>query len=191
MNRENLRCRSFITVLFVFLFLAFNTSALAGGKAHEHGVASVNIVAEGNSLTIQFEAPADGIYGFEHEAKSPADIKKRDVGVDKLKTNGDKMFLPAVELNCKAARADVKPFVVDSNDTGTPSSSGKKKSKKGSHGEVHAVFKFDCSKPLTGSKLSFAVGEYFKSIRTLRVQVLSGNLQEGSTIKNDKGSVNL
>ena len=194
MRRINLILRSFFPVSFGFVFLTISMGADAGGKAHaahEHGVAAVNVVAEGTSLIIQLEAPADGIYGFEHEAKSPADIKRRDAGVDKLKSNADKLFLPGADLNCKSTGADIKPFVVDATESGMASPSVKKKSQKGIHGEVHAVFKFECSKPVLGSKLKFAVGEYFKSIRTLKVQVLSGELQEGSTIKNDKGSVNL
>jgi hypothetical protein len=44
----------------LFPLIVLHNLAAAGGKghsAHQHGVAKVNVVAEGNNLTIQLEAP--------------------------------------------------------------------------------------------------------------------------------------
>jgi hypothetical protein len=125
--------------------------AQAGGKghaAHQHGVAKVNIVAEGNTLTIQLEAPSDSIYGFEHEAKKPVDVKKRDDAIEKLKINAEKMFLTDSSLGCKISNSSIKPFVTDDKAEGTKQNNPSNKQMAGTHSEVHAVFKFECSKPL-------------------------------------------
>ncbi|NBX16709.1 MAG: DUF2796 domain-containing protein [Proteobacteria bacterium] len=180
----------FALTICLFPQIVLHNFAAAGGKghsAHQHGVAKVNVVAEGNNLTIQLEAPSESIYGFEHEAKKPADIKKRDDAVTKLKSNADKMFLTDPALGCKLTTSDVKPFVTEEKHE----EKSDKKHKAGTHSEVHAVFKFECTKPPAGSILKFAARSQFKSLQTLIVQLLSGDKQGGSTIKNDKGIIQL
>ena len=208
MNSNQLRtaCKRIVLTLAASGFLS--SHALAKKKhygAHQHGVATVNVVAEGNSITIQLETPADSIYGFEHEAKKTADVKKRDAAVEQLKSKAQEMFILESAINCKVVSTDVEPFVTERETAGKKAethsivaqqSQQKKHShghhnKKAIHAEVHATFKFDCEKPLSGSTLSFALSSYFKALRTLKVQVLSGEKQSGLTVKNDKGSVTL
>ena len=40
----------------------------ASQRAHVHGVGHINIVVEGKQATVEFLAPAEGLYGFEHQA---------------------------------------------------------------------------------------------------------------------------
>jgi hypothetical protein len=179
------------SLLTTLVIASLPTVALAGGKghkAHEHGTASVNIVGEANTVTIQLESPSEAIYGFEHEAKKPADIKKRDEAVEKLKSNADKMFILDTSLSCKLIEATVNPFVTEAQEA---KEDKKHKHKKGTHSEVHATFKFECGKPVAGSEVKFAAKAQFKSLRKLKVQTLSGETQSGSTIVNDAGSAKL
>ena len=63
------RVSAYAFALALAVPVLYSCIALAAGKghaAHEHGVAIVNIVGEGNSATIQLESPSDSIYGFEH-----------------------------------------------------------------------------------------------------------------------------
>lgn len=178
----------------IALGLLVSPSAFAGKGhgAHEHGVAAVNVVGEGNVVTIQLQAPSESIYGFEHEAKKEADLKKRDAAIEKLKANADKIFVLDAALGCKISSTDIKPFVAENSESkNEKSDSHKGNHKEGTHSEVHATFKFECSKPVAGSKLGFAARKHFKSLRTLKIQVLSGEKQDGATIKNDKGTVGL
>ncbi|NBO39323.1 DUF2796 domain-containing protein [bacterium] len=200
-NRFASGASAYAFVLTLALPSLHSHSAFAGGKghaAHEHGVAAVNVVGEGNSVTIQLEVPSESIYGFEHEAKKPADIKKRDEAVEKLKVNADKIFVLDPSLGCKISSADIKPFVLEAEEPEKESKKEHKKEhknhenhKQGTHSEVHASFKFECSKAVAGSSLKFAARGFFKSLRTLKVQVLSGEKQSGATIKDDKGTVQL
>ncbi|MBM3382740.1 MAG: DUF2796 domain-containing protein [Betaproteobacteria bacterium] len=194
-NLKNLQPYSSSFTLSAALCAILVSPAAFAGKghgAHEHGVAAVNVVGEGNAVTVQLQAPSDSIYGFEHEAKKDADIKKRDAAIEKLKSHADKIFVLDASLGCKLASSDIKPFVTDGNEKKDENAAGaKSKHKEGTHSEVHATFKFECSKPVAGSKLGFAARKHFKSLRTLKIQVLSGEKQDGATIKNDKGTVGL
>ncbi|WP_061241588.1 DUF2796 domain-containing protein [Ectopseudomonas composti] len=44
--------------------------------AHEHGVASLNVALDGQTLELQIDSPAMNFVGFEHAAKSDADKAK-------------------------------------------------------------------------------------------------------------------
>jgi hypothetical protein len=170
-----------------------SSHAQAGGRghaAHEHGVAEVNIVAEGKTVTVQLEAPSESIYGFEYEAKSAADIKKRDNAVERLRNNAETLFVFDTSLGCKISGTEVKPFVSDSLET-KGSKKGSQKTASGTHGEVQATFTFQCAKAVAGSTLRFALRSQFASLRTLKVQVLSGENQSGVTLKEENGKVQL
>ena len=44
--------------------------------AHEHGVAKLNVVLDGNTLELELDSPAMNLVGFEHAASSDADKAK-------------------------------------------------------------------------------------------------------------------
>ena len=44
--------------------------------AHEHGVAKLNAVLDGNTLELELDSPAMNLVGFEHAANSDADKAK-------------------------------------------------------------------------------------------------------------------
>jgi hypothetical protein len=163
---------------FAALSLAFVPSALAQKKghthkAHSHGHAKLSLVAEGNKLTATLESPADSIYGFEHEAKKPADMKTRDEAMARLKSDFPKMVALEERLGCTFAESKVEPFVAGSD----------------GHGEVRAEFVATCKSPLAGSQASFGFSRAFRRLKKLEVIVLSGDKQTGAEIRNDKGSV--
>lgn len=198
---KNFGRKSALVVAGTLLFSnAFATQKRYG--SHQHGVATVNVVAEGKSVTVQLNTPADSIYGFEHKAVKKKDIETRDAAVAKLKSSAQSMFLLDASLNCKLSSAEVDPFVTDSHSSDAKAENTKVEEKhnhkekhshkkKGTHAEVHATFQFECEKPLSGSTMSFAAQKHFKALRTLKVQVLSGDKQSGLTVKKDKGSVSL
>lgn len=183
-----------------------NSNAFAKQKrygSHQHGVAAVNVVAEGKSVTVQLKTPADSIYGFEHEAKTKTDVERRDTAIAKLKSSAPGMFILDASLNCTLSSADVDPFVTDEHAEHEKAEHTKvsekhhqkekhnHNKKKGTHAEVHATFKFECEKAVSGTSMSFAAQKQFKALRTLKVQVLSGDKQSGLTVKSDQGSVPL
>lgn len=170
------------------------TAALASEKMkhkghapHEHGHAKLNLVVEGNKLTAQFEAPSESIYGFEYEAKSEKDKKRRDAGGEKLKDGFDKMLVLDKSLGCVFQNTKLNLFVAEGHEEGGDA----KAAKKATHSETHAEFVATCQKPLAGSKASFAFGKVFPRLKELKVQVLGDTKQSGADIDNDKGEVTL
>lgn len=161
------------------------------GEVHVHGIASINIAVEGTKAVVEFRAPAENIIGFEHEAKSESDRKKRDAALMRLRERGDRMFVFDSRLGCRSA--EMKATIGGETPVGAEAQSGKREQTKdktsGEHREVHASFSVLCDKPLAGSRVQFRVYEQFPEIHEAKVQVISDAQQSATTIKRDKGDV--
>jgi hypothetical protein len=179
----------------LFSALFFTSHALAkkqnSHKAHEHGFAELNIVAEGKSINIEFHSPSESIYGFEYEAKKESDIKARDEAIENLKNRMGEMVILDASLECKFTALEVKPFVTEHEEHDSSKKSKDGKENRAEHSEVHANFKADCSKPLAGTKVNFAFGKIFPKLNHIKVQSISGEKQRGLTVKKDKGVLEL
>ena len=154
-------------------------------EAHVHGVAEINIAVEGSKADIEFRSPAESVIGFEHEAKSESDKKKREAALRTLQNKMNQMVLFDPKLSCKFS--EPKTTVVEAKEERSKEQSGKT----GEHREVRATSSVRCDKPLAGSRVTFGVTKVFPEIYEVKVQVLSDTKQSGATIKKDQGDVRL
>jgi Protein of unknown function (DUF2796) len=192
-----MKCRTRWLALGVSLLMfSFDVGAAAEKRrhdAHVHGIAEINIAVEGAKATVEFRAPTESVMGFEHEAKSESDKKKRDAAVEQLRAKGGQMVVFDPKLGCKSS--DMKTAIVETNGESTKAQSGKDahkdQKKSGEHREVHGTFTVACDKPLAGSRVKFGVSKVFRDIQEIKVQVLGDSGQSGATIKRDKGDVEL
>jgi Protein of unknown function (DUF2796) len=189
-----MKCRTrWLTLGVSLLIFSFDLGAAEKRHhdAHVHGVAEINIAVDGAKATVEFRAPAESLMGFEHEAKSESDKKKRDAALEQLRMKRDQMVLFDPKLGCKSS--EMKTLVVEEKTTRAEEQPGKDKDQKKSaeHREVHGAFSVACDKPLAGSRVKFGVYKAFRDIQEIKVQVLSDSGQSGATIKKDKGDVKL
>jgi hypothetical protein len=161
------------------------------GHVHAHGAAELNIVVEGKKIAVEFRTPAEGIMGFEHEAKTDADQKKRDAAIKNIKERFGEMVILDKKLDCTFQAGEV--HLVETDDAHSKDHKGKKSADKKSaeHREVRAMHYFTCNHDPAGSRVAFGVTKLFPGIQVLKIQVLSGKKQSGATIKKDKGSIGL
>jgi len=153
-------------------------------KAHEHGSAKVSIAFETVKGTpkgvIEFEAPAEGVVGFEYEAKTAADKAKVTAALNTLKARfGEMVILPAA-AGCviKNKSAKVEAEAHDSKQKG---------GKQEQHSEVHAEFDVACAKPLSGLEIRFGFMKVFPKVHDVEVALLAGDQQSKADVENDKG----
>ena len=190
-----------LTNAIAILSLSFSTGAIAAGKtkhkshrAHEHGHAKLTLVVEGKKLTAQLEVPSESIYGFEYEAKTAADKKKRDAGGEKLKEHFNKMVAVDSSYGCAFTNKSLELYVSEKEDGGegkAAKSGDKDKEHSDNHSETRAEFVAQCQKLLAGAKVNFGFGKFVPRVKEVKVQVLSDEKQTGADIDNDKGSVTL
>jgi Protein of unknown function (DUF2796) len=193
-----MKCKArLILVLGVSLLLfSFDVGTAAEKRRHDthvHGVAEINIAVEGTKATVEFRAPAESVMGFEHEAKSESDKKKRDAALEQLRVKGGQMVVFDPKLGCKSS--DMKTAIVETKGDSAKAQAGKDAHKdqkqSGEHREVHGTFAVACDMPLSGSRVKFSVSKVFRDIQEIKVQVLGDSGQSGATIKRDKGDVKL
>ena len=71
-------------------------------EAHVHGQAALNIVADGDQLSVQLETPAMNVLGFEHAATSKEDRKALEEVVHRLKDHAS-WLTPSSAAKCVLA----------------------------------------------------------------------------------------
>lgn len=149
----------------MILWSPFALAKTASKKAHEHGVAQLNLAAEGNSVSIQFESPSEEIYGFEHAPKNPTETEKQRAALELLKSKAGEIIGFDAALGCsfKETTANV---VMD----------GPK------HSEVRAEFKVECSKPLKKTSVKIDFSKHFPSIKKIRMQIVSEGKQDAKVL---------
>jgi hypothetical protein len=184
-----------VAIIALGALLMVGGSAMAAEKRHAHthvhGAAEMNIVVEGKKITVDFRSPAEDVMGFEHEAKSDADKKKRDAAMKVIKERFGDMVVFDKKLGCAFQPGDISLVRTDGGDSKDPKHGKDDQKKSGEHREVRATHHFTCDQDPSGSRVRFAVTKTFPGIHDLKVQVLSGAKQSGATIKRDKGDVGL
>ncbi len=159
----------------------FATNAWAGKahKAHSHGQAKLSIVvesAESKTATLEFESPAEAIYGFEHEAKSQKDKDRLAAGIKKFEESISKMVKFDEKLKCVLAKVSIDPAHREAGEK---------------HSEVRANYTATCEAPLAGSKVTFGFAAVFPGVKLLEVQALTATKQNAAKIKKDVGAIDL
>ena len=140
-------------------------------KAHVHGAAQISIAMEGLKGEVEFEAPADGVIGFESEAKTPAQKKIVQDALATLKTRGAELVVFPAASGCK-----LTPKEVDLHREGPQ------------HAEVHAHYDLACSKPVSG-EIKFGVTKLFPKTREVSVTFVSDQSQKSAKIVGDLGAL--
>ncbi len=168
-----------------------STVSEASQRAHVHGVGQINIVVEGKQAMMEFLAPAEGLYGFEHRARTKAEQEKRDAALARLQEKISTMVVFEADRGCQftTKKIAVEEDMEDEHEHSKGTEKTQKKS--GEHNEVPAEFAVTCEKPLAGSQVRFGVAKIFPTIKTVRVQALSDARQIGVEVQGNKGSLRL
>lgn len=154
--------RVFVMALPVLLLSA--QADATGGKAHQHGVGQLNIAVQGDHLSIELEAPANDIVGFEYAPRTAAEKQATRDATAKLRDSAALfVFPPAAECRLKEAEIEA-PHAGghDGHDKHQDEKHGKHDDrekhakahdheKKGgteseTHSEFHAQYHFVCAK---------------------------------------------
>lgn len=140
-------------------------------KAHVHGAAQISIAMEGLKGEVEFEAPADGVIGFESEARTAAQKKQVQDTLQLLRKKGGELVLFPAASNCK-----LTPKEVDVHREGA------------NHAEVHAHYDLVCAKPLSG-EIRFGVTKMFPRTKEVKVTYVSDQTQKSARIVGDAGTL--
>jgi hypothetical protein len=162
-------------LLLLVAIAAFPQARRRAQHAHEHGSAKLNIAVEGATAVVEWESPAEGVLGFEHDAKTAIQKKQQEAALQVLRTRVAEMVIFDASRGCKFTPKQVAVVREAGED----------------HSEVKGEFTVACAKPVGGSSLRFGVTKVFPRIRNVQVQILNGAQQTGLEVSGDRGLVAL
>ena len=144
---------------------------------HEHGVASLNVALDGQTLEIQLESPAINLVGFEHAASSEADKAKVATTHQQLEKPLALFALPD-EAQCAVQEIQLHSPLF--GNTGHEHHAGH------SHSDIDADYRFTCANAETLQALE--LGNFFSTFpgtHTLQVQLIGPSGQQGAELNSD------
>lgn len=170
--------KSIKTLILFTALCGVNSSKVFAGDghshgAHEHGVANLKIAVDKQTLKFIFQSPADTIYGFEHEAKSPKEKAAQKLAFDKLSLPAEFIEL-SPKSNCQLTTSKA-PSVPKSRGHG--------------HQDVHVEWSATCESSITGQTAQFRFGSIFPSMHRLKIEVLGDEKQTKIDLKNGNGQI--
>ena len=145
--------------------------------AHEHGVASLNVALDGQTLEIQLQSPAMNLVGFEHEAKSDADKAKVAAARQHLEQPQALFALP-IEAKCALQDSDL-----DSPLFGGHAHDEHEHADEHGHSDIDASYRFACANAEALQTLE--LGSFFGTFpgtEKLEVQLIGPSGQQGAEL---------
>ncbi|MGI9388007.1 MAG: DUF2796 domain-containing protein [Methyloligellaceae bacterium] len=192
-----------LTLLCCFLL---GTDASAEDKhravgAHVHGHGSLNIAIEGNTVTMELEAPGADIVGFEHAAKTDAQKAALKTAKEALESPL-KLFVFSPEAGCSQKTAKVMLETEHEAKESEHAHEHEKKSGKhakdkaseeseGTHAEFHAEYQLSCKTPKALTSITFAYFDQFKGAEELDVNVITAKGQRQYEVERDEPRIAL
>ena len=146
--------------------------------AHEHGVASLNVALDGETLEIQLESPAMNLVGFEHAAKSDADQAKVAAARQQLEQPQALFALP-IEAKCILQESQLEGPLFE----GAKHAEHEHGDEQG-HSDIDASYRFACANAEALKTLE--LGSFFGSFpgtEKLEVQLIGPSGQQGAELK--------
>ncbi|WP_087503350.1 DUF2796 domain-containing protein [Pseudomonas sp. SID14000] len=144
--------------------------------AHEHGVAKLNVVLDGNTLELELDSPAMNLVGFEHAANSDAD-KAKVAAVRQQLEQPLKLFgLPAA-AGCKEDQQELEsPLFGDA-----PKADDDDEHEHGhQHSDIGAHYQLTCTNPDKLAQVDLApLFKAFPATQKINVQLIGPNGQKG------------
>lgn len=144
-------------------------------KAHQHGVAVLNLAFEGNRGVLELTAPNESILGFEHKARTASEKMKIQKTEKIFRNQAQDIFVFDGNLKCQMTAQNINLQSAEHS----------------GHTETQASYEVLCQKSPQGSKFQLHWESFFPKLSQVQVQILLGDLQKTETLSPSHNSVDL
>lgn len=168
----------------------------AAHRAHEHGVASLDVAIDGNTVSIAIDAPLDGFVGFERAPRTEAERRRAAQVLAQLR-QPETLFAADAAAGCApvAAETQVRAPVLEPaaapGKAGAASAAGTAGTAGGDHADLEAAYVFRCTQPDALRALELRLFEVFARLQRIDVQIASGQGQAKQTLRRPQRSLSL
>ncbi|HDS1682266.1 TPA: DUF2796 domain-containing protein [Pseudomonas putida] len=145
--------------------------------AHEHGVAKLNAVLDGNTLELELDSPAMNLVGFEHMASSDAD-KAKVAAVRQQLEQPLKLFALASAAGCKEDQQELESPLF--GDAAKADDDADEHEKGHVHSDINAHYQLTCANPENLAQIDLTpLYKAFPATQKINVQLIGPNGQKG------------
>jgi hypothetical protein len=153
------------------------------GKAHEHGVAALDIAVEPARITLQLEAPLDSLLGYERAPRTDAERKAADAAVAKLRAAAG-LFRIDPAAGCTLAGVELESAALK---LGSPAPAAAADG----HADLDATVTFSCQDGTKAAFIDVDLFTAFARLSLLNVQVAGAKAQQKLTLRRPAQRVQL
>ncbi len=154
-------------------------------KAHEHGVAALDIAVEQARITLQLETPLDGLLGFERAPRTDAERKAADAAVAKLRAAAS-LFRIDPAAGCTLAGVELDSAALKLGLAATAPGAAKD-----GHADLDATVSFSCQAGHKAAYIDVELFSAFPRMARLEVQVAGASGQQKATLRRPAKRVQL
>ena len=173
-----------IVYFLLSLFLLENAQA---GEAHVHGLATLTLAMESQSLEIEFESPAANLVGFEHKAKSPKEKKAVKSAEAILQKAADLFVFSSASCQLKEMEVDTSGLMEDSHsDHGyhhNDHHSSNYENEDDGHSGIKALYRFTCNGAKQPESVYTKLFVLFSDIEAINATWVSDTSQGSKLLK--------
>ncbi len=164
--------RWFPTLLAACALGAAGAPAWAG-KAHEHGVARLDLAVEPGRLTLDLDTPLDNLLGFEHAPRSDAERERVASALARLRDAGT-LFRIDPAAACTPAKVELVSAPLGLGGSGAAVADA--------HGDLEGHFEFTCKAGARAGFVEVGLFAAFARLRRVELQVVTARGQMKATL---------
>jgi hypothetical protein len=147
--------------------------------AHQHGASKLNLAMEGQTISMELSAPADGIVGFETKPRTEKQKTAVEQATGTLRDPLKLVTLPQA-AGCTVASASVELVFEEGS---TPQTTD--------HSEFEGRYSLSCSNVSALSEVEFPYFKLFPKVEEVEVQVISPKGQKSFEVKRARPRLSL
>ncbi len=183
-----------ITVSICLMFVNGVAMAREVHSAHTHGVASLTLAFERGVLEVEFESPAMGILGFEHQPDTEQQIEIIETSRALLKSPEKILSIVGASCSAESVTVDVHGpagqdlYKDEKHHHSHQGSAENHLAQSENHSEILATYMFRCVGDETLRSVSVSLFEHFSGLEKIKVNWVT-EAEQGEVVLRPKSSV--
>ncbi len=176
-------------ISFAAIAALISSAAAWAGKAHEHGVARLDIGVEPARITLNIELALEDLAGFEHAPRTEAERAAVQAALARLRDAATLVRIDGA-AGCVVARTEFIAPVWGVGAGAAAPASAAPESKEG-HGDLDATYEFKCSAGYKAGYIELGLFEAFARLKRVEVQAVTARGQMKVVLRRPQARVTL
>ena len=156
--------------------------------AHVHGVASLQVAVDENTMTLEFSSPLDNLIGFEHAPRNTKQKAAVKTMADDL-NKAEQFFIPTAEAQCTLQSVKLDSPVFEPKTAQEKIERSQQSEEERGHADIHGEFVFACKQTGKLHDLEVKLFDAYPNLHQLKVEVATQKKQSSSNLTPDQQRV--